>query len=106
MDRERIAVSKSGTYTFRFINNSLFAKELNIKIYKTRRTIDKDTVILDDIIFTSFRDTIKKFKDDTIPVPDVSEYEFVLEPSFRYGSAHDSTIREQLIDNTKIIRSI
>lgn len=101
IDRKRLTVAKSGTYTFRFINNSFFKKEVDIKIYKTRRTELRDTVILDDIIFTAFRDTIKKFKDDTIPIPDVAEHEFTLTPSFRYGSVHDSVIREPLIDNAK-----
>ncbi len=101
IDRKKLTVDKSGTYTFRFINRSIFKKEVDIKIYKTRRTELRDTTILDDIIFTAFRDTIKKFKDDTIPIPDVAEYEFTLTPSFRYGSVHDSVIREPLIDNTK-----
>ncbi len=101
LDREVIEVSQSGTYTFHFINTSMFKKEVNIKLYKKRRTIGKDTVILDDVIFTAFRDTIKRYKDDTIPLPDVVDHQFELAPSFRYGSASDSTIREPLIDGVK-----
>ncbi len=101
IDRKKITVDKTGTYTFRFVNRSIFKKEVDIKVYKTRRTILRDTTVLDDIIFTAFQDTIKRYKDDTIPIPDIAEYEFTLTPSFRYGSVHDSVIREPLIDNTK-----
>jgi len=101
LDRQRIPVSKAGTYAFHFINNSIGKKEVNIKIYKKRRTVDKDTVYLDDIIFTAFRDTIKRYKDDTIPVPDVTNFSFKLAPSFRYGAASDSTVRTPLIGDAK-----
>ena len=100
IDRQAIPVNNDGTYAFKFRNGSFLKKEVNIKITKKRRTIDKDTTILDDLIFSSFIDTVKKYKDDTIPVPDVSEFEFVLSPSYSYGTDGDSTIREPLIDNT------
>lgn len=97
LDRAIIPVPKTGTYAFHFINNNISKIELDIKIFKMRRFIEKDTVILDDIIFSTFIDTVKKFVDDTIPVPDVSEYEFVLSPSRDYGSVSDSLIFEELL---------
>jgi hypothetical protein len=97
MDRQLIKINKSGTYAFHFINIDIFKKDINIKIFKQRGTIGKDTVFLDDVIFSSFRDTIKKYKDDTIPVPDISEYSFVLSPSLNYGAISDSTILEELL---------
>ena len=100
IDRQSIPITNDGTYIFKFRNGSFAKKEVNIKITKKRRTVDKDTTILDDMIFSSFIDTVKKYKDDTLPVPDVSEFEFTLSPSFSYGTDGDSTIREPLIDNT------
>ncbi|WP_264789250.1 hypothetical protein [Aureispira anguillae] len=103
LDRALIRVTKSGTYAFHFVNNDISKKELDIKIYKQRSTVDKDTVILDDIIFSSFRDTVKTYKDDTIPVPDLAEYEFVLSPALNYGAVSDSLIFEELLkdENTE-----
>lgn len=97
IDREVVKVTKSGTYALHFINNDISKKELDIKIYKQRSTIDRDTVILDDVIFSSFRDTIKTYTDDTIPVPDLAEYAFVLSPALNYGAISDSTILEELL---------
>ncbi len=97
MDRELIKVTKTGTYAFHFINIDVFPKELQIKIYKQRSTVGKDTVFLDDVIFSSFRDTVRTYRDDTIPVPDIAEYEFVLSPARNYGAVSDSTILEQLM---------
>ncbi len=97
LDRERIRVAQSGTYAFHFVNNDISKKELDIKIYKQRSTVSKDTIILDDVIFSSFRDTIKRFRDDTIPVPDLAEYEFTLNPSMNYSAVSDSLILEELL---------
>lgn len=97
LNREVIKVTKSGTYTFRFVNTDISKKELDIKIYKQRTMMDKDTIFLDDVIFSSFRDTIKTYTDDTIPVPDLAEYAFVLSPSLNYGAVSDSVIFEELL---------
>lgn len=97
LNREIIKVTKSGTYTFRFVNTDISKKELDIKIYKQRSMVDKDTIFLDDVIFSSFRDTIKTYTDDTIPVPDLAEYSFILNPSLNYGAVSDSTILEELL---------
>lgn len=97
LDRALITVAKSGTYAFHFSNGNLFKKELDIKIYKQRGTVDKDTLYLHDVVFSAFRDTIKKFRDDTIPVPDLAEYEFMLSPARNYGAVSDSTILEELL---------
>jgi hypothetical protein len=97
IDRALITVSKTGTYAFHFKNGSIFKKEVDIKIFKQRSTMNKDTLYLHDVIFSAFRDTIKKFRDDTIPVPDIFEYEFVLNPALNYGAVSDSTILEELI---------
>lgn len=97
LDRERIRVAQSGTYVFHFVNSDISKKELNIKIYKQRSTINKDTIILDDVIFSSFRDTIKRYRDDTIPVPDLAEYDFVLSPAMNYSAVSDSIIFEELL---------
>lgn len=101
IDREVISITKQGTYEFHFVNTDLVAKELEIKIYKQRSTIGKDTVFLDDVIFSSFRDTIRTFRDDTIPVPDISEYSFVLSPALNYGAVSDSCILEELLNDDK-----
>lgn len=97
LDREVIKVEKSGTYAFHFINNNVFKIELDIKIYKQRSTIDRDTILLEDVIFSSFVDTIKVYKDDTIPVPDIAEYSFTLNPARNYGAVSDSIIFEELL---------
>lgn len=97
IDRASITVTKSGTYAFHFKNGSIFKKELDIKIYKQRGTLNKDTLYLHDVVFSAFRDTIKKYRDDTIPVPDLAEYEFVLNPGLNYGAVSDSTILEELL---------
>lgn len=97
LDRALITVAKSGTYAFHFTNGNVFKKELDIKIFKQRGTISKDTLYLHDVIFSAFRDTVKKYRDDTIPVPDLAEYEFVLEPALNYGAVSDSTILEELL---------
>ncbi len=97
IDRAIIPVTKTGTYAFHFKNASIFKKELDIKIYKQRSTINKDTLYLHDVVFSAFRDTIRKFRDDTIPVPDIVEYEFVLNPALNYGALSDSTILEELL---------
>lgn len=97
LDRALITVAKSGTYAFHFSNGNIFKKELDIKIYKQRNTINKDTLYLHDVVFSAFRDTIKKYRDDTIPVPDLAEYEFVLNPALNYGAVSDSTILEELL---------
>ncbi|MGH1339401.1 MAG: hypothetical protein ACRBFS_24995 [Aureispira sp.] len=97
LDRALITVAKSGTYAFHFTNGNLFKKDLDIKIYKQRGTVDKDTLYLHDVVFSAFRDTIKKYRDDTIPVPDLAEYEFVLNPGRNYGAVSDSTILEELL---------
>ncbi|WMX14639.1 MULTISPECIES: hypothetical protein [unclassified Aureispira] len=103
LDRERIRVAQSGTYVFHFVNSDISKKELDIKIYKQRSTVNKDTIILDDVIFSSFRDTIKQYRDDTIPVPDLAEYEFVLSPAMNYSAVSDSIIFEELLkdENTE-----
>lgn len=97
LSKEIIKVNKAGTYTFHFVNTGITTKELDIKIYKRKRMVEESTVVLDDIIFTSFRDTIKKYVDDTIPVPDVSEYSFILGPARNYSSVSDSCIYEELL---------
>lgn len=97
LDREIIKANQAGTYAFHFTNTDVFKKEFDIKIYKIRGTTDKDTVFLDDVIFTAFRDTIRTYKDDTIPVPDVVEYSFVLGPALNYSAVSDSCILEELI---------
>lgn len=97
LEKELISVSETGTYAFHFTNGGLFKKEFDIKVYKQRGTTDKDTMFLDDVIFSSFRDTIRVYVDDTIPVPDVVEYSFILDPALNYGAISDSCILEQLI---------
>lgn len=97
LDRALITVAKSGTYAFHFTNGNVFKKDLDIKIYKQRSTMDKDTLFLHDVIFSAFRDTIKRYRDDTIPVPDLAEYEFFLSPALNYGAVSDSTILEPLL---------
>lgn len=97
LDRAIIPVAKSGTYAFHFNNLDIFKKDVDIKIYKQRTTMDKDTIILDDVIFSAFRDTLKRFKDDTIPVPDLAEYSFILNPARNFSAVSDSLIYEELI---------
>lgn len=101
IDREVINITKQGTYEFHFVNTDPVVKEIEIKIYKQRSTIGKDTVFLDDVIFSSFRDTIRTYRDDTIPVPDISEYSFVLNPALNYGAVSDSCILEELLNDDK-----
>ena len=103
LDRAFIKVDNSGTYAFHFINNNVFKIELDIKIYKQRSTIDRDTVLLEDVIFSSFIDTVKVYKDDTIPVPDLAEYSFILNPARNYGTVSDSVVFEELLkdENTE-----
>lgn len=97
LDRALITVAKTGTYAFHFTNRALAKKEFDIKIYKQRTTMDRDTLYLDEVIFTAFRDTIRRFRDDTIPVPDLAEYQFTLSPAMNYGAVSDSTILEMLL---------
>ncbi len=103
LDRAIIKVTQSGTYAFHFINSNVFKIELDIKILKQRSMIGRDTVILDDVIFSSFLDTVRTYKDDTIPVPDIAEYSFVLNPARNYGAVSDSLVYEELLkdDNTE-----
>ena len=49
-------------------------------------------------MFSAFRDTVRRFRDDTIPVPDLAEYDFVLNPAMNYGAISDSTIAEILLE--------
>lgn len=97
LDREVIKISKAGTYAFHFSNTGFLPKEIDIKIYKIRPTIEKDELFLDDVIFTSFMDTVRTYRDDTIPVPDLAEYSFVLSPALNYGAVSDSCIYEELL---------
>ena len=97
LDRALITVAKTGTYAFHFTNRSLAKKEFDIKIYKQRTTLDRDTLYLDEVIFSAFRDTLRRFTDDTIPIPDLAEYDFVLGPATNYGAISDSTVRELLL---------
>lgn len=99
LDRALITVAKTGTYAFHFTNRALTKKEFDIKIYKQRTTLERDTLYLDEVIFSAFRDTIRRFRDDTIPVPDLAEYEFVLNPAMNYGALSDSTVWEPLLQD-------
>lgn len=99
LDRAIITVAKTGTYAFHFTNRALSKKEFDIKIYKQRTTVERDTLYLDEVIFSAFRDTVRRFRDDTIPVPDLAEYEFVLSPAMNYGAVSDSIVWEPLLQD-------
>lgn len=98
LENQRLSVAKSGTYTFHFINKNLLAKrKLNIKIYKQPRAVYRDTMVLDDIITSTRRDTIQKFTIDTIPIPDITSVDVKLSPQLNYAGISDTCIRADLL---------
>jgi len=98
LENQRISVSKTGTYTFHFINRAIFGKrKVNLKIYKQPTSIYRDTMVLDDIITSTRRDTILRFTVDTIPIPDITSVNTVLAPLLNYAGISDTCISEDLL---------
>ncbi|MCP4442087.1 MAG: hypothetical protein GY810_24520 [Aureispira sp.] len=98
LENQRISVAKTGTYTFHFVNKNLFAKrKVNIKIYKQPTAVYRDSMVLDDIITSTRRDTIRKFVVDTIPIPDITSVDVKLSPSLNYAGISDTCIRTDLL---------
>lgn len=102
LENQRLSVAKTGTYTFHFINKNLFGKrKVNIKIYKQPRAVYRDTMVLDDIITSTRRDTIQRFTVDTIPIPDITSIDVKLSPQLNYAGISDTCIRADLLLDDK-----
>lgn len=97
----KIRVYEPGVYTFRFRNRRLRTALINVKIERVFRTMPKDTMILDDIIFTSRVDTLSDLMLDTLAYPDVSVYEFYLAPGKDMRLPHDTCMTDMLIEGEK-----
>jgi hypothetical protein len=98
---KRIRVYEPGFYTFKFRNRSIRGSSLNVKIEKGLRMMPKDTMVLDDIIFTSRIDTLSDLMLDTLAYPDVSSYEFTLAPGKDMRLPQDTCMEDPLIEGEK-----
>lgn len=98
LERGSFVVSREGEHFFTFKNKSLFKRNVRIRLEKYPKKGLRDTMILDDIIFTTSIDTLHNPYADTIALPDISQISFELQPSLDYKSSDDSCIVEQLID--------
>ncbi len=96
---KRIRVYEAGQYTFKFRNRSLRTASFNLRIEKNNRMMSKDTMELDDIIFSSRVDTLFDVVIDTIPLPDVIAIDFSLAPGKNIGANQDTCIFESLLED-------
>ena len=98
LERGSFVAHREGEHFFTFKNKSLFKRNVRIRIEKYPKKSSRDTMILDDIIFTTSIDTLHNPYADTVPFPDISEYSFTLQPSLDYKSNDDSCLIIPLID--------
>lgn len=98
VDKRRIFVYKDGSYVFQFRNRSIFRNSFTVKIERMRRMIDQDTLVLDDLIFSTRVDSLTEPFIDTIPIPDVSFHEIFLTPSLDIDKRNDTCFVEALLD--------
>jgi len=99
IERGGFVASREGEYFFTFKNKSIFKRNVRIQIEKYPKKGTRDTMILDDIIFTRSIDTLHSPYADTLPFPDIASYNFTLQPSLDYKSNDDSCVFIPLIDN-------
>lgn len=95
---KRIRVYEPGQYTFKFRNRRLRKAAFNLRIEKNNRMMSKDTMELDDIIFTSRIDSVFDVVIDTVALPDVVAYDFALAPGKNIGASQDTCIFEALLE--------
>lgn len=98
IDKRRVFAYKDGAYTFQFRNRSIFRNSFNVKIERMRRMMDRDTLVLDDLIFSTRIDSLQEPYIDTVPVPDVSFHEIYLMPSLDIDQRNDTCFIEELLD--------
>lgn len=98
VDRRRIYVYKPGMYTFQFRSRSPLPNSFLIRVERVFRTIDKDTLELEDVVISSRIDSLPNSQLDTVVIPDLGLHEFYLTPLLDIDKRSDSCVVEELLD--------
>ena len=98
IDTKMFRVYQSGLHTFKFKSKRLWGEaKFNVRIEKRLRMTDRDTMLLDDILFTSKIDTLYDQVLDTVASPDITAFSIYLAPGKDMRTLKDTCIFEPLI---------
>lgn len=102
VDTKVFKVYEGGLHTFKFKSKRLWGEaKFNVRIEKGHRMLDRDTMLLDDIHFTTKIDTIYEQVLDTVASPDVTAFTFFLAPGKDMRTLKDTCIFEPLIGGSE-----